>query len=288
MAHCKKEKALTPDNQEEEYLVVTDNPSDPVDHAIYGLYRSTGIPCFYNDTIHRKKIGDSAGIPLYSYIKLATAYSPQGVDQNLHYTLLKNKQVVLPLLDLLQNELLPRVSNAVLIPSILFTDTLRTYYYQVLPQSIWIGLNAYRGFNTVAIRTVNPDTMDAEERNRYIASILSVLAIHKLINTQSKKLENDVYSLSKAIAPDCYNNSLSNLSPDGTKKPEDFGLIYYYELNGSIYTPLAADDTRAFLEAVCFYSPAAFNAKYSGYPVVLEKFRVVRAMVEESGFRLPN
>ncbi len=52
---CKKETALSPTNQDENYLVVKDNPNDPVDHQLYLFYQSTGIAGFYSDTVAKNK-----------------------------------------------------------------------------------------------------------------------------------------------------------------------------------------------------------------------------------------
>src|SRR5687767_6146065 len=151
----KKEAALAPSNKDENYLVVNDNPNDPIQHVVYELYKATGIPVFYNDTIARRQVGDSAGIPQYFYIKLMVNYSPAtGASNNLNYTLLPKERRVKSMLDLLKNELLTVLPP---LPSVFLTDSLFT----PLP-GIPIIRDAHVGFNTVAIRAVDPDTMSAD------------------------------------------------------------------------------------------------------------------------------
>ncbi len=109
MVACKKEAVPQPSNKEEFYLTVKDNPSDPVDHAIYEFYKTTGIPLYYNDTVAREQVGDSAGIPRYSYQRLAVRYSPVGSQVNINFVLLTEKELVLPMLPFLKDSLLPRI-----------------------------------------------------------------------------------------------------------------------------------------------------------------------------------
>ncbi|MBN9384044.1 MAG: hypothetical protein J0H74_25060 [Chitinophagaceae bacterium] len=285
---CKKEAPLKPSDADENYLTVKDNPSDPVDHAIYQFYQNTGVSLFYNDTIGRKQVADSAGIPQYLYLRLAVAYSLAGIDNNVNFTLLKDKQQVVPMLDLLKNDVLPFIPDSLSRACILLVDSLT---FNGTPSGFPFspGFNSYSGFNTIAIRTVDPDTMSADARRKYVASVLGDLGGQQLGATQFSRL-NDFYNISVVLSPPgfCYGARFSNLSPDGGKTPEDFGFIAWFQYDGDIYTPDTYTDVKSYVAAVINYTPASFAAVYAGYPAVIEKFNYIRPLVKSLGFQLPE
>lgn len=288
---CKKEAQLSPSNEEEDLLVVKDNPSDPTDHAIYQFYQQTGIPSFYNDTLSRKQVGDSAGLPRYFYPRLALAYSTAtGVDPSIGFVLPADKQKIIPLLNLLKNELLPRIPTSIPVHSILFVDSLTIVPVIILPDApSTLPVNAYSGFNTLAIKIANPDTMSAEVKKSYLADILGAICFKSLGASADINLSIDFYSISrKAFGNEIYITDFSWNVPDPSKIPDDYGLIYYYSYFGYILTCSEQEDLRAYLGAIFNYSTAAFSNLYAAYPVTIEKFNVVKAMVRRVGFQFTD
>ncbi|MBO9635679.1 MAG: hypothetical protein J7578_21425, partial [Chitinophagaceae bacterium] len=179
MFGCKKEAALQAENADDNTLTVKDNPSDPVDHAIYQFYQSTGIPCFYNDTISRKEVGTVNGVPRYFYKRLTVNWSPAlGVDTFTQFRIPLNKADLLPMLSLIKNELLPLIPDNIPIHSILFADTVFMY------PTIWVPdrpakteMNAFSGFNTLVLRIINPDTLTAESKKHYLNDVLKEICV---------------------------------------------------------------------------------------------------------------
>ncbi|MDO6431966.1 hypothetical protein Q4E93_15270 [Flavitalea sp. BT771] len=278
----KKEAAPTPSNKDENYLVVHDDPNDPIGHAVYELYQATGIPVFYNDTLARRQVGDSAGIPIYFYTTLMVAYSPStGASNDPRYTLLPKERRVKSMLDLLKNELLTVLPP---LPSVFLTDSLFTP-----AQGTPIIRDAHVGFNTVAIRSVDPDTMTADAKGKYVLSILTRVASQKLQVLKSALLETDFYSISRGLSPylDPYFVQLAAIS-DGSQTLEDFGFITSVLYHNKVYTPDKTRDIQSYLEAVISNTPDAFNANYANYPAVLKKFAVIRSMLTDLKFKLPG
>lgn len=280
----KKEETLPPSNKDENYLVVHDNPNDIVDHTIYELYKKTGVPVFYNDTLAGKQVGDSAGIPQYFYIKLMVTYNPiTGETNSPRFTLLPHKQQVLPMLTLLENELLTVLPA---VPSILLTDSL----YIPFPGGMPVIRNAHVGFNTVAIRTVDTDTMSADARNQFTLSVLRTVAVDRLQRLASQKLTTDFYGVSNKLAPNlnAYHVSVKVLSPNGSKTLEDFGFITSVKENGVVFSPSELPDVESYVNAVFSNTTSAFNAQYANYPAVLKKFDVMKSMLTGLKFKLPG
>lgn len=279
----KKEAALTPSNKDENYLVVHDNPNDPIAHEVYEIYKATGIPVFYNDTIARRQIGDSAGIAQYFYIRLMANYSPAtGESNSLAYTLLPKERRTKSMLTLLKNELF---SVLPLLPSVLLTDSLFT------PSTgIPIIRDAHVGFNTVAIRSVDPDTMSADAKKAYVVAVLTRIASQKLEMLKREELQNEFYSTTEALSPylDPYHRQLQELSPWGGQSFEDFGFITTVKSGNKVYSPEKSRDLQSYLLAVFSSTPAVFNATYASYPAVLQKFGVIRSLLTDLKFKLPG
>ena len=288
LASCKKEAALQPSNLEENMMVIKDNPNDPTDHALYQFYVNTGMPCFYNDTIGKREVSETNGIKRYAYTRLMLAYSTaQGRDSMYRFTLPADKSKIVPLLDLLKTDVLPRLPKNRIVFSILFLDELEWKANIILPgDPEYKKLNAYSGFNTLGLRIVNPDTFTEASRKEYIGSILAQACFRKLNNTPEIDLRETFYSISRtAFGNDIYNTEFTSwFPPDQQRLPEEFGLILYYPIWGFIITPEEQDDLNAFLKAVFIYSTAEFTALYHNYPVTVQKFRVLKDMVRKAGF----
>ena len=250
----KKEAAPAPSNKDENYLVVSDNPNDPMDHAVFELYKATGIPVFYSDTIGHRQVGDSAGIPQYFYIRLMLNYSPStGESNSIRYTLVPRERRLKSMLDLLENQLLTVLPP---LPSVFLTDSLYTP-----SRDIPIIRNAQVGFNTVAIRSVDPDTMSADAKSEYVLAVLTRVASQKLQMLKSVLLETDFYSVSEDLSPyvDPYHVQLEEIS-DGSQTFEDFGFITDIKSHGKIYSPDKSTDLGSYLEAVFSNTTDAFNS----------------------------
>jgi hypothetical protein len=279
----KKEATLAPSNKDENYLVVADNPSDPMEHAVYELYKATGIPVFYNDTIARRQVGDSAGIPQFFYITLMVNYSPStGESNSVRYTLIPKERRLKSMLDLLQNELLTVLPP---LPSVFLTDSLYTP-----TRTIPIIREAHAGFNTVAIRSVDPDTMSEDAKKGYVLAVLTRVGFQKLQSLKSALLETDFFNVSRELSPyvDPYHKQLQDIASDPSQTFEDFGFITQMTSGNKIYSPDKTTDLMSYLQAVFSDTGNAFTTTYASYPGVLKKFAVIKSMLNDLKFKLPG
>jgi hypothetical protein len=284
IASCsKKEAALEPSNKDENYLVVHDNPGDPIGHAVYEIYKATGIPVFYNDTIARRQVGNNGGNPQYFYITLMTNYSPSaGQSNSISYTLLPKERRAISMLGLLKNELLAVLPP---LPSIFLTDSL------FMPTSgIPIIRNTHVGFNTVSIRSVDPDTMSTDAKKEYVLSVLIRVATQKLESLRAAALANEFYSVSEALSPylDPYHVLLDQLSFGGPQTFADFGFIISVYFQNKEYSPEKSRDLESYLRAAFSNTTNDFNTTYAAYPAVLKKFDAIRKILTDLQFKLPQ
>jgi hypothetical protein len=298
LAGCRKEKAIEPSNLDKNYFVIEDNPNDPVDHAIYAFYKSTGVATFYTDTFYKKRISREGEIPeRFIYIKLTLNYTPLG-NLNVYSKPLSSRTNIQPLLQLMETEVLPKLPSIGIIPSILLIDSFSDHTFKNI--QISHGLTAIYGFNTVGIKVENVGMMNNEERKMYAASILAGIAIKKLSDFYAGQLQKDFFSISRGatkntIPMDIYTEGIPwlLLLPQGEEPPPlSIGLLFYPTYNSPFgdfpAMPREADDLRAFLTAAFYYTAQDFADLHPNETLVLQKFNIIRSIVKDSGFRIPE
>ena len=332
------EEDLTPSNVDKNWLIIEDNPNDEVDHRRYLLFEEFGMPIYYNDTIGKEEITYAHGGTYTRYEILQTFYRPSSLDGNMyggHFSLcpLDRKQDLLPALDMLETTILPRLSDKMLITSILLVDTLT-----VSITGIGEGepMTNYKGFNTWLIGNVFAiNTMSVEERDEYGIDLLidltqqnNALLAEEFYavaeeNFGAKYSESSDYTYAYPVGDgsdmeldyfgfpfainvaelfagialeemiDYVPHKITDL--DYLNMPEDICLETY----GFIcpcrepepgtpkylwFVPTQAMDYNAFCQALFDYTPDEFRAKYADYPLVLEKYEIVKRGFEDYGF----
>lgn len=295
---CRKEKVLDPSNLDKNYFIIEDNANDPVDHAIYSFYKSTGIATFYNDSIYKKRVSRVGEIPeRFTYVKLSLSHTPFGNPEYFHSMSLSSRTHIQSLLQLLEAEVIPKLPSAEIIPSILLIDSFSDHTIKniQLPH----GLTSIYGFNTVGIKVENMEIMSSEDRKMYAASILAGIAGNKLHERYAVRLQQGFFSISrtatKALLPmDIYSSyPLFLLLPMGSEPPpHDIGLLFYptfdYEYGDFPMLPRESDDLRAFITAAVYYTSQEFTNLHLNDPLVQQKFQIIKRMLKDAGFRVPE
>ena len=294
---CRKEKSPEPSNLDNNYFVIEDNPNDPVDHAIYEFYKKTGIATFYSDSIYKKRVSREGEIPeRFTYIKLTINYTPFG-NSNFYTKPLSSKTNIKSLLQLIETEMIPKLPSAVIIPSILLIDSFSDHTIKNI--QISHGLTSVCGFNTIGIIVKEMEMMNNEERKLYAASILAGIAEKRLNELYAGQLQKDFFSMSREAASTIVPIDIYLpypwllLLPLGTEPaPQDIGFLFYptfdFPDTDLPVLPRETDDARAFLTAVFRYTPQEFTDLHPNESLVLQKFNVIRRIVKDAGFRIPE
>jgi hypothetical protein len=296
---CRKEKAPEPSDLDKNYFVIEDNPNDPIDHAIYEFYKSTGYAAFYTDTIYKKKISrENENPPRYSYVTLSLDYAPLA-NNWANYKLLSSREHIPALLNLLQTEMLPKLPPERLFPSILFLDSFTVYIITDIQLSH--GWSSVYGFNTLGIVVKDVEAMNSGERKMYAASILAGIAEKRINQLMTTRVQKEFLSIAREAAKTLFPFDVDiyfgipfmYLFPPGTEPPpQDFGLLFYptFSLNGIPLPnmPRETDDIRAFLTAVLYYTDQEFANLHPNETLILKKFGIMKNFARQAGFKLPE
>jgi len=78
---CEKEDKLTPKIELENLYGIQDDPSDPIKHRVFEIYKKYGVPVYFNDTIGRIFLkNDVNGNAVYRYETLDLAWNYSSYD----------------------------------------------------------------------------------------------------------------------------------------------------------------------------------------------------------------
>lgn len=89
LAACSKEDELTNlIDLSSPYVITEDDPSNPVQHRVYEIYKKYAVPVFFTDTIQKTLFKyDNNGNPVYKYETLDMKWTFSSYQQDAEYTI---------------------------------------------------------------------------------------------------------------------------------------------------------------------------------------------------------
>lgn len=292
---CSKKEIVTFSEDDVNYLIRTDNPNDLVDHALYNFYQETGIAGFYNDTIHVQRISSpEEATERFKYVRLAFLYNYKYTPL-IGFSYLKEKENIPSFLEFFKSEVLPSLPSSKIIPSLFLIDSFSMLENPVA-RKMEEGFMATFGFNTVGVVVKDVAGMSIEKQKMYKASLLGGITENILSRKYALLMEADFYAPTITQVR-TYSATLNYafiplyLFIPSVPVPERLGFLHYpltlYQNVLRETMPNRTIDLRAYLTAVFFYTEQEFVEKYSSYPLVIQKFKVVAKLLSENNFKLP-
>ena len=293
LAGCEKEDDLTPSYEDRDWWIVEDS-DDAVGHELFLLYDKYGIPVYVNDTIGYEERGvDAYGNPVIYYKVIDLDYS-LGQDQSDSYvqsrteTLIESDADKLAGAHFLDKHFIPILPEDMYVHSILLLDSL---YEMRLSGASYVrnDLKVFVGLTTMAIGQVPAIAqMTSEEQAGYAVSILSDLAIEELNKTPDAL--NEFYSVSRLSAyMDYYGKICAPANPNMPPAPwEAYGFLtcaeeYVDHPDGFLYRTITRDQDLIDFVGACYqYTEEEFTEKYGEYPLVMEKYGIIVALLSET------
>lgn len=292
---CSEDETLEPSNIDLNWFERFDNPDSEVDHEIYQVYNDTKIAILYNDTIASQERGlDNDGNKIIYYNKVDLNYSLYSAAVTpVQYTLLDNDADILAGVKFVKENYIDKISEKFYPNSILLTDEL----YSLKDGYIRKDLNVYRGFNCLAIGGMKGIHEKTEEQKAEIAqSMMATTVATKLPDLFSASIK-EFYKLSYSAEWKVYffgmsvDKNAEYSRPTGNslpfKLPEEYGFIKYTGEKTSWGTewynfPNKYEDLLSYVIEVIKDDEEDFKARYKNYAVVMEKYRYIKQLVENS------
>ena len=315
-AGCKKEDSLKPTEVRNWFEIIPTENMDAVDQKIYDIWQEYGIGVFYNDVLGYEDRGqvDENGDPVYYYEILKPGYDLTSSANAASWVLLnfqdpEQKARILPMLELLENELLPIIKNSTInIPAVMITETMTVG---------GSAMNVYRGFSYMAL-SAQAFTGTPEVANQYRLDFVNQACagtIGKYLDAFYEVPEKllgrsdiwttetggftGVYSGSAPGPPPAFNlvpgyaSALINYNSDPSNpeykaelektRPEVYGLYSLYLYWGVFHmVQKKSVDLNEFLTAVLSIPEDEFVLE-KPYPNLILRYRMLKSALEEAG-----
>lgn len=239
MFGCSKEGALTQKIEYENFYVIEDDPSDPVKHRVYEIYKKYNVPIYFNDTIKKSFLKeDINGNPIYRYETLDLAWNFSSYSQFAYrYEYLVEPEEQLKALNIIENYL--ALVNKALYPYNFFV--VKSVRAQDNYDNIQVlGEGAYQ----IYLRTL---LMTGDWKSDGVIRDLPTEMMKEMVKSKIlnyKTLLTQFYSFSK---PEWFDTPFSSLDPDYYEYlvfPNDFGFTgsWNYIPGQSSFGPQCFDD----------------------------------------------
>ena len=302
VAGCGKDKDLSPSGLDRNWFAVEDS-GDPVDHLRYEIYSQTGIALFRNDTIGSIDRGlDALGNPYVYYEVLDLNYAITSRTEVATYELSEDDDAVIAGLELMRDRVIPILPEKLYPRCFLLVGRLDIDQKKNRKGEA----SAYRGMMTTAVGRLNSiKTMPEAEKKRLAAEIAAeVISVYQ-VNERATELE-DFYAKADAstqggdkISLYDYVYDIKETNSSATspvfKDWKEYGFLVY-DTSDTSFNDTAGSrsyktvgqrrDVETFLVEVLLGDDDGFGTTYADYPLILEKYALLKALWAEIGEEL--
>lgn len=286
LASCSKEEALTPETDTRlSHFLPDPNATDTESVLRREFYDTYGSYLFFNDTLQHTPLGTDRDGNVQYFTELIdityTTGSNVNVATSYTYEFLETTAEREAGLNLLKNEVLPHLEKFAYPFSWLVTGTIMEKAVTGDPKEV----NAAVGERAIAIAVKGSDTATEEEKEKMAKSIIGTV-LGKALESKTSELEA-FYDVCDGIYGTFFENPTysTDVMWEELKKA---GFITPRYLFGSIFYrnsyPLKEDDMKSFVDLVFNYTEAEVNNTYKDYPVVLEKYNILKDLVKTLGY----
>ncbi len=286
------EEETTFEDYEQDWFQLTDS-SDPAQHAAYEFFKQYGIPIFFNDTIGTQQRVDVFGNE-YTFYKTLTLNAAIGGGQTssgdaFYKTFIYANRADLPgAINYLRTQLMPQIPSFLHIHSILLVEAINGSSDDV-----------YVGLNTLVITKASLLASYQAEQTKKLRAVVLRSYIGKKLTSDLNYEEGlkRFYGVSRAIydAHDVYNYSTWYFN--ATNMPGCPFDRYDYSVQAKDkmlwagfldaappyfnMSPTEQQDVNMFTEAYFTYTDAEFRDMYGAYPRVMEKWEIIKPMLDD-------
>ena len=287
------EDDITPNPLEKDYFLEPEGASEFELQLQREFFEREGSYVLFNDTLSSEYLGDNAeGEPVYFYKTLNLGYrlvsSSDGSSQEHfsfdYFTTDAEKQAAV---DFLSENILPSLGEAMRPYSFLLVNGLE--YYEPYSGDLMLVDDAvvYSGWNCTVIAMQGVDDMSEAEQETYRLDLLRSMADNKM-----QGLDESVYDEFYAFCEPYYGTYFMYEEAETfcqqypTQYDIGFLSTYGYGWNGSLWIvnfKAKEYDLEDYTNAVFSVPEDEFMATYADYPIVQEKYRILKGIIEDLG-----
>ncbi len=294
---CSDEEDTTPSEYEQNLFSPADNDQSQTAQLRRQFKSEVGCYLLFNDTLKHEQNGtDTYGNVLWNTQLVDLTYQFIGMPQSgtkytFEYLTDYNKQKAAT--DLLKERLAKRLGKA-LPYSILLVDKIVRWtnssgVWELDEGSTWSPVDPYPKFvlgtRSYAFAVHGNEAFENEE---YFDEILLSIVMDKINNLPESKLEKFLSYV--AAYRNEYGNPIQKSQlgyDDYTTDDHAARTLGYWQDRGYYYFDYGTEDRDHYIEAALTYSVAEVEEMMAGYPIVIERFKIMRQLIiDEFGINL--
>ncbi|WP_026207725.1 hypothetical protein [Butyricimonas synergistica] len=289
LAACNRDDQDTHVSYKDMEWYVVEDSDDELDHLIYEVYKSTGIPLFYKDTIRSRTEVNEWGGEYTLYSILNPNYMIESMSKLWTFTKSTDREKLKKGVELFRDKVYPKLPKGYRSACYLLVDQLRQkeFYTDVV--------GARKGMNTTVIgRVAEMDAMSEEEQERLAWEVVaeevydSIQAYYpkdldaffnvSFVLCKKKDVYSDLITKFKTNIPN-YNAGSNGAATD----PREAGFLRWWQ--SKRYTPEYKDDVCGYLIEVLLGDDEGFAERNAGFNGCLEKYDMIKAIAVDMGLR---
>ncbi len=286
---CKKEDGITPEAAMPNLFYPDAAATDEYARLCRDFYAETGCYLLFNDTLKHEYTGnDRYGNPLYSTELLDLTYGvTSSVQWKFNFNYSTDYQRALQAVEILKNDILPAMDKRYHPYSFLLVNNFITYDYKIEEGELygrWYG----------------PSTSETY----YIGSRATLVAIESLLkdketlktkllrNLLEKQLTTSVLNDFYAPGETYYGREWMGDFTDSDDFITRTGILAFEETQGvgddflTFWVQSKTADLKIYLDDLLLGKEEEFMGEYAKYPIVLEKFGLLKEIVLDLGFNI--
>ena len=282
---CGKEEKPEATDWDINWFEIRDKPG-VLNQAIYKVYKETGIPIFYNDTLGKQITGwDYEGNPVVHYELLRPGYTIQSMSFTNDYYLSKDSLSLSAGVEVFHKHVLKRLPKDYFSKSYLFVDSL--IKNESYSEWTWKEYRfVQKAMSTTIVGSLSGfKELDEAEKIKWADKVLGGLLAPYIQSKYATRLEKEYYSLSytpKGASRYHYPIPQSKFIPPIRRKAEYWGFFGFVDGKGGNMSPREEGDVAAFISrAVSKQSAEEFYKEYEKWPKIKGKYKIIREILKE-------
>lgn len=277
------EDELTPSGANDNKFAVPEGQNDAVSKLRKEFHDKNNIHLLFTDTLKREYIGkDAFGDDVWAVETVDLTYNlTASSGDNLSLEYLDEEEEMKNAIELVEKQILPHIGGSMLPYSILLVKSIqRTDSYGDIED-----LAVQTNMRCLAIAVGEWLDMDEDEQAEQGQDILIELIQNKFSYT------SDAAEPFLAFCNDLYYEDIIDYIPDWDRNIEDIyelGMLSYgKDWDSPEWDWFVADrnDFNEFFNAVMRRTEEDFAEEYGNYPIIMQKYRIMRDTIIELGYK---
>lgn len=285
---CKDDEVLTPSGINDNVFAVPDDATGPEADLRREFYKETGIYLLFDENLRTTVVGkDSQGNDIIKTETVDFAWDFTSYDDYLIYEsgYITDIEDMRKAADLFRDNVLPHIQGSKLAPySIVLFNGLQVYDDYEDEWNEAYTLPCWRSLGVNVAGWV--DAENDEEIAQYTAGLCKSLVGAKFNYTSS--IAKPFTDLSDEYSGEKICDYEEDWDRTDMSMVYSYGYMTYVKRNKVTrdYFPYTEDDFQAFLDAVFDRSKEDFEAEFGDYPAIMEKYNIMRSLIEQTGYKL--